>query len=118
VDHITGSTRMMAGHRTATMLLSLVLVAILTMSLSGGAGAQPPPELPGEVSADLEGGEDPELPPDWSLAPTPRGLVLAWENGDVQVGGARPEFRLDEEVLAFPRSSRTRSAESRSPPSA
>jgi erythromycin esterase-like protein len=94
---------MMAGHRTATMLLSLVLVAILTMSLSGGAGAQPPPELPGEASADGEGGEDPELPPDWSLAPTPRGLVLAWENDDVQVGGARPEFRLDEEVLAFPR---------------
>jgi erythromycin esterase-like protein len=91
---------MTAARRTAAMLLSLLLVATLLLSLPAGAGAQPLPGSPGDDPPDAE---DVALPPGWSLAPEPRGLVLAWDSDEVRIGGARPEFLLDDEVLGFPR---------------
>jgi hypothetical protein len=96
---VSGETTMTTVRRTATMLLSLLLVATILVSLPGGAGAQPPPESPGEGLTD---GEDVGLPPGWSLVPAPRGLTLAWDSDEIRIGGARPEFRLDDEVLGFP----------------
>jgi erythromycin esterase-like protein len=93
---------MSAARRTATMLLSLLLVAALLISLPGGAGAAPPAPPPGDGADPTEGG-DADLPPDWSLRSTPTGLTLAWASDEVRMGGARPEFRLGDEVLGFPR---------------
>jgi erythromycin esterase-like protein len=90
-------------RRTGSTLLSLALVAALTSAvLPVGASAAPPPPVP-PVEGAPSGGGDAELPPDWSFEPGPGGSVLAWANEDVRMGGARPEFRLDEELLGFAR---------------
>jgi erythromycin esterase-like protein len=90
-------------RRTTSTLLSLALVAALTSAVLpvGASAAPPPPVLPVEDGPPGDG--DAELPPDWSLEPGPAGLVLAWANEDVRMGGARPEFRLDDDVLGFAR---------------
>jgi erythromycin esterase-like protein len=90
-------------RRTGSTLLSLALVAALVSAvLPVGASAAPPqPVPPAEDGA--TGDDDAELPPDWSFEPGPAGPVLAWASEDVRMGGARPEFRLDEEVLGFAR---------------
>jgi erythromycin esterase-like protein len=88
-----------AGRATA-ILLSLLLGAPFVVAGPGGAGASPPPPVEGGGPTE---GEDVELPPDWSLAPAPSGLALSWDGDEVWMGGARPEFRLAEEVLGFPR---------------
>jgi erythromycin esterase-like protein len=90
-------------RRTGSTLLSLALVAALTSAvLPVGASAAPPPPVP-PVEGAPSGGDDAELPPDWSLEPGPAGPALAWADEDVRMGGARPEFRLDDAVLGFAR---------------
>jgi erythromycin esterase-like protein len=90
-------------RRTGSTLLSLTLVAALTCAvLPVGASAAPPPLAP-PVEDGPPGDGDAELPPDWSLEPGPAGPVLVWANEDVRMGGARPEFRLDDELLGFAR---------------
>jgi erythromycin esterase-like protein len=93
-------------RRPGSPLLSLALVAALTSALLPvGASAAPPPPVPPvpAVEDGPPGDGDAELPPDWALEAGPAGQVLAWANEDVRMGGARPEFRLDDEVLGFAR---------------
>jgi erythromycin esterase-like protein len=92
---------MSAARRTATLFMSLLLIAALLISLPGGAGAAPPPP-PADGAGPLVGG-DADLPPRWSLRPRATGPTLAWASDEVRMGGARPEIRLGDEVLGFPR---------------
>jgi erythromycin esterase-like protein len=90
-------------RRTVPTLFSLALVAALTSAvLPVGVSAAPPPPVP-PVADGPAGDDDAELPPDWSFDPGPAGPLLAWANEDVRMGGARPEFRLDDELLGFAR---------------